>query len=189
MAPSKKTASTEPEEAALPEEKEEPTPELADIPEIEAVAAAPGKKSLGVKEVIPFRWKLLGAADGLTLTLFKSVEREDSDAQLERLQKEGYYKDLRIVEADAKVEQSKLGKAVRDNAMKGKGQSKQERDEKKAERDRARAAAEERAAKARKPAPAAPAKASVVATKSEAKPARKKAAPSARPKRPTKKKR
>lgn len=85
-------------------------PEL-DVPELaEAVPAAsdvPVKKPLGVKEVIPFKWKLVGTANHATLTLFKAVEREDVEAQLERVSKEGYYTDLRILEKDAKVIQPK----------------------------------------------------------------------------------
>jgi len=83
----------------------------ADLVELPAVLAAPaagpaaGKRALGVKEPIIFKWKLIGTSHNMTLTLFKSVEREDADAQLERTQREGYYTDLKILDADAKVEQ------------------------------------------------------------------------------------
>jgi hypothetical protein len=83
----------------------------ADLVELPAVLAAPaagpaaGKRALGVKEPIIFKWKLIGTSHNMTLTLFKSVEREDADAQFERTQREGYYTDLKILDADAKVEQ------------------------------------------------------------------------------------
>lgn len=94
---------------------EEPIDEVAavelEVPEIVEGAPAtngtPVKKPLGVKEVIPFKWKLVGTAHHMTLTLFKAVEREDVEAQLERVQKEGYYTDLRILEKDAKITQPK----------------------------------------------------------------------------------
>lgn len=70
-----------------------------------AAGPVPGKRALGVKEPIIFKWKLIGTSHNMTLTLFKSVEREDADAQLERTQREGYYTDLKILDADAKVEQ------------------------------------------------------------------------------------
>lgn len=92
------------------EEVLEPVEEVEEIVvEPEAVAPpAPGvKRQLGVKEPIIFKWKILGASEGVILTLFKSVEREEADAQIERLGKEGYYKDLRIVDANEKVVQPK----------------------------------------------------------------------------------
>ena len=63
------------------------------------------KRSIGPKEPIPFKWKIVGMADRYILTLFKSVEREDADAQLDRLTKEGYYTDLRITDINEKIEQ------------------------------------------------------------------------------------
>lgn len=82
-----------------------------DIPLVAEVAppvnGTPAKKPLGVKEVIPFQWKLVGTANNMTLTLFKAVEREDVEAQLDRVQKEGYYTNLLILEANAKVAQPK----------------------------------------------------------------------------------
>ena len=59
-----------------------------------------------MKEVIPFEWKLIGEAAGAVLTLFKSVEREDVDAQFERISRETYYTNLRIVDIDFKIKQS-----------------------------------------------------------------------------------
>ena len=81
-----------------------------------------GKRPLGTKEVIPFQWKLVGVSDGIALTLFKAVEREDVEAQLERSEREGYYTDLRILDIDEKVVQPKPPKppkaAVRRRAKK-----------------------------------------------------------------------
>ncbi len=70
-----------------------------------SVAPVAAKRALGVKEPIVFKWKVIGASQGMVLTLFKSVEREEADAQAERLQKENYYRDVRVLEASAKVEQ------------------------------------------------------------------------------------
>lgn len=82
-----------------------------DAPEV--VGAPAVKRPLGVKEPIEFKWKVLGAVPGAILTLFKSVERADADAQFERLQREGYYKDLQIVEATFKVEQPPQPKSAK----------------------------------------------------------------------------
>lgn len=104
-----KVKNVEAEEVLVEEPVEEVAVEL-DVPEPSDAApgaAAPAKKPLGVKEVIPFKWKLVGTANHLTLTLFKAVEREDVEAQLDRIQKEGYYTDLRILEKDAKIVQPK----------------------------------------------------------------------------------
>lgn len=82
-------------------------------PDVAAATTSPiAKRSLGVKEPIVFKWKIVGQAHGIILTLFKSVEREDADAQLQRLQGEGYYKDLQIVEAGAKIVQPATAKAA-----------------------------------------------------------------------------
>ncbi len=70
------------------------------------------KRPLGAKEIIPFEWKLLAKSGGLVLTLFKAIEREDVEAQLERVRREGYYTNLRIAGADEKVKQTKNAKAV-----------------------------------------------------------------------------
>ncbi|GEM_PF-3500277 len=91
---------------------------LADVPDavlpIEGpVAVVPGKKPVGVKEIIPFAWKLVGQANGLYLTLFKSIEREDSDAQLERVQRDGYYTNLRVMPVNEKIEQPKPAKSAK----------------------------------------------------------------------------
>jgi len=86
----------------------DPAAELVELPvALAAPAAGPiaGKRALGVKEPIIFKWKLVGTSHNATLTLFKAVEREDVDAQFDRTLREGYYTDLKILEADAKVDQ------------------------------------------------------------------------------------
>jgi len=95
---------------APPDEVEEPaTEEVAvdAVPEVAETSAAPvpAKRPLGVKEPIEFKWKVIGRAAGMILTLFKAVERPDADAQFERLSREGYYKDLEVVESSMKIEQ------------------------------------------------------------------------------------
>lgn len=68
------------------------------------VSVAPGvKRTIPVKEPPPFKWKLMGYVDGYTVTLLKAIEREDAEAQLLRLQEEGYYRGLEIYPIDAKV--------------------------------------------------------------------------------------
>lgn len=90
----------------------------AELVELPTVLAAPssgpaaGKRALGVKEPINFKWKLVGTSHNMTLTLFKAVERDDVEAQYARTQKEGYYTDLKIIEADARVEQPALPKVA-----------------------------------------------------------------------------
>lgn len=64
-----------------------------------------GRKPLGAKEPIPFLWKLVGSSFGVALTLFKATEREEVEAQLERVHREGYYGDLRILDINEKVKQ------------------------------------------------------------------------------------
>lgn len=82
-----------------------------DVPD--AVVAPVVKRALGVKEPIEFKWKVLGSVPGAVLTLFKSVERMDADSQFERLTREGYYKDLQVVEALFKVEQPPQPKSAK----------------------------------------------------------------------------
>ncbi len=94
-----------PEVAELVEEEIEVAPEVVVLKEPAGPTA--GRKALGGKEVIPFKWKLIGKSGDYTITLFKSVEREDSDGQLDRLRKEGYYTELQVVDVDTKVEQPK----------------------------------------------------------------------------------
>ena len=50
-------------------------------------------------------WKLVGGASGYLVTLFKSAEREDVEAQFQRLTREGYYKDLQILDINAVIKQ------------------------------------------------------------------------------------
>ncbi len=61
------------------------------------------RKAPGAKEVPAFEWKLVGEANKLALTLFKAVEREDVEAQRARVDREGYYKNLRIMGIDEKI--------------------------------------------------------------------------------------
>lgn len=69
-----------------------------------APAASVPRRAPGQKEVIPLVWKVCGYSfDGVTLTLFKSVERADAEAQLARLQEEGYYTGLAIYKIDEPV--------------------------------------------------------------------------------------
>lgn len=67
--------------------------------------APTGRRHAGAKEVIPFKWKLVGESYGAILTLFKSVEREESEAQLQRVQRDGYYTELRILDIDEEIKQ------------------------------------------------------------------------------------
>lgn len=72
-----------------------------------APAKAPGvRRGPGAKEVIPFEWKVVGEARGLTLTLFKAIEREEVEAHLARLTNDGYYKKLRILDNSTRVKQT-----------------------------------------------------------------------------------
>jgi len=103
------------EEVVSPDEHDAELPEIVDEAVIEPAVVGipasapggpvPGRKSLGVKEPIIFKWKIIGHSAGMNLTLFKSVEREEVEAQLERLTRDGYYTNLQILEASAKVEQ------------------------------------------------------------------------------------
>jgi len=72
--------------------------ELVELPSAAPAAHGPvaGKRALGVKEPIIFKWKLIGTSNGMALTLFKAVEREDVDAQFERIQREAINRNLRI---------------------------------------------------------------------------------------------
>ncbi len=83
-------------------------------PAAPAGTAAPpvARKPLGAKEVIPFAWKVIGVSGEMVLTLFKSIEKEDSEAHFARLTRDGAYKNLRLVEADFKIVQPKSVKAV-----------------------------------------------------------------------------
>lgn len=111
MTPAKRAKDTDAEEAPIDNEKETDTAvepaDGADSPEGSGEGTAVAtKRPLGVKEVIPLKWKVVGESSGLVLTLFKSVEREDSDAQLERLTKDGFYTNLRILDVAEKITQT-----------------------------------------------------------------------------------
>jgi len=72
------------------------------------------RRAPGQKEVIPFAWKLCGySVEGHTLTLFKSVEREDCEGQLTRHTLEGYYDGLKIYTIDEPVPESAKAKKLR----------------------------------------------------------------------------
>ena len=66
------------------------------------------RKSLGTKEIIPFKWKVVGKSGDFVVTLFKSTERPEADAQLERAHREGYYTDLQIVDVDMQFKQPRI---------------------------------------------------------------------------------
>lgn len=102
----------------------------------------PGRKSLGVKEPIVFKWKVVGRSDHMNVTLFKSVEREEAEAQLERLTRDGYYTHLSIMEASAKVDQPPQPKESKKSKAREKEKERQKEKEKSA-----KAAAEKPAAK------------------------------------------
>lgn len=113
MARAKKAPATEVEEPVVPEEAEE-TPELVVAEGTEVPEAPPGvaRKAMGTKEIIPFAWKLIGRSGDLMVTLFKAVERDDVQAQFDRLTAEGYYRDLQIVDVNFKIDQPKQIKAA-----------------------------------------------------------------------------
>lgn len=122
------------------------------------------RRAPGQKEVIPFAWKICGySTDGYTLTLFKSVERADCDAQLERLQGENYYEGLAIYKVDEPVQASPRAKQLQAVAKKKEVADKKKSDQEKA----ARKAAASARNKAKKPAarPASAAKKKVPTTK------------------------
>ena len=108
MVEPKDMTTEEPEDLPAPEEAVGAVPELAEpleIPVAAAPASPPGRRAPGTKEVIPFRWKLVGESCGVVLTLFKSIEREDTEAQCDRVRSEGYYTSLRIMDVNEKVAQ------------------------------------------------------------------------------------
>ena len=76
-------------------------------------APATPKRGPGAKEIIPFGWKLLGEANGVILSLFKAIEREDVESQLKRALGEGYYTNLRIVDNNEVIKQPSSAAAVR----------------------------------------------------------------------------
>ncbi|MCB9850026.1 MAG: hypothetical protein H6817_04905 [Phycisphaerales bacterium] len=103
-------------------EKEKPaasTPSSAASPAPGAAPSPAPRRAPGQKEVIPFEWKVCGySPDGHTLTLFKSVEKADSEAQLTRLTNEGYYEGLKLYAVDDPVPESPKAKKLRQDAKK-----------------------------------------------------------------------
>jgi hypothetical protein len=67
------------------------------------VVPSPPRRNYSVKEPPAFKWKIAGYVNGLTVTLLKAVERDEVEAQLERLQAEGYYRGVDIYPIEAKV--------------------------------------------------------------------------------------
>ncbi len=160
--------------------------ELVELPAAPVVTAVvgpvPGKRALGVKEPIIFKWKLIGTSHNMALTLFKSVEREEAEAQLDRLQKDGYYTELKILEAEAKVEQPLPLKGAKKPSLRTEPSGKP------AEKTASRAEGGKRTAPPPAPSTRKPA-AAKTAAKSEVRPTKKKAAgPGSAPKRVAKKK-
>jgi hypothetical protein len=145
-------------ESKPPEEAQAPAPVAPPLP---GVPPAPGahvppdgvRRAPGQKEVIPFAWKVCGySTDGYTLTLFKSVERADCEAQIERLMSEAYYEGLAIYTIDEPVESSPRAKQLQAVSKKKEAAAKKKADHDKAARKAANAARN----KARKPAPRTP---------------------------------
>ena len=46
------------------------------------------------------------------MTLFKSIERDEVEAQYERIMRDGYYTHVEIVDIGAKIQQTKAAKAA-----------------------------------------------------------------------------
>ncbi len=68
--------------------------------------APPGgapRRAPAAKEIIPLAWKLIGTSAGTPVTLLKCIERKDAEAQMARLETEGYYQHLKIYPAEEKV--------------------------------------------------------------------------------------
>lgn len=75
-------------------------------------SATPSKRTPGVKEVPPFKWKLIGESRDAVLTLFKAVERSEVETQYERARMEGYYSKLRVADIDEKTVQPASAKRL-----------------------------------------------------------------------------
>ena len=105
MVESKDITAEEPKELPVAEETTKVVTELADTSETPAAAApvSTGRGAPGTKEVVPFRWKLVGESSGVVLTLFKGTQREEVDAQHDRVRREGYYTNLRVLDVNEKV--------------------------------------------------------------------------------------
>ena len=91
------------------------------------------RRAPGTKEIIPMAWKLVGTSAGTPVTLLRSIERSDVEAQLARLEIEGYYQQLTIYPIAAKVPLSsshlKARKRVITDAMNQIGESKKAAEE------------------------------------------------------------
>ena len=92
--------------------------DTADVAEISNGQKTPparvtvARKGPGTKEVTPFSWRLIGESDGFILTLFKSVDRDEAEAQLKRAHADGYYTNLRIVDINENIRQPASAKAA-----------------------------------------------------------------------------
>ena len=133
------------------------------------------RRAPGTKEIIPMAWKLVGTSAGTPVTLLRSIERADVEAQQTRLEIEGYYQQLTIYPIAAKVPLSsshvKARKRVIDDAMTQIGESK-----KAAEEAKRKAALRRAEAKRIKAIPKAKRKAKVKKAKAAKKTAKPKAA-------------
>lgn len=107
MERSKNVASDKPVDIAGTDGPKKAETEVAKQPNAKKAELKPtaARRAPGTKEVIPFVWKLVGESRGAILTLFKSVERDEVESQLERLRRDGYYTDLRILDVNEKIEQ------------------------------------------------------------------------------------
>ena len=107
MERSKNVASAKPVDIAGTNDPKKAETEVDKQPNAEKAKVQPtaARRAPGTKEVIPFVWKLVGASRGAILTLFKSVERDEVESQFERLRRDGYYTDLRILDVNEKIEQ------------------------------------------------------------------------------------
>ncbi len=92
-------------------------------PATPAPTPAQGRRAPGTKEPIQFLWKLVGHSAGFALTLFKAVEREEVEAQLARIHREGYYTDLKVLDINAKVIQPTPRPAARTAGKSGKAKT------------------------------------------------------------------
>ncbi len=107
MERSKNVASVKPVDIAGTDDPKKAETEVHKQPSAEKAKVPPtaARRAPGTKEVIPFVWKLIGESRGAILTLFKSVERDEVESQFERLRRDGYYANLRILDVNEKVEQ------------------------------------------------------------------------------------
>ena len=83
--------------------KGESTPAKTPATPARPATPAPGRRPGAAKEVPAFCWKVVGYSHGIPLVLFKSVEKEDAEAQFRRYREERYYRDLAIHPIDVKI--------------------------------------------------------------------------------------